>query len=111
MVKNNTKSKNTNSKNRNSKNNKRTQKNKKTKGCGCKLPHFFGGKKTRKYRKSKNLRKKQRGGNGLSNLVPSDINNLGRSIMYTFNKNVAIASGNDIPSNPSPIVQNEMDKH
>ena len=88
MVKNNTKSNNTNSKNSNSKN-KRTQKNKKTKGCGCKLPRFFGGKKTRKYRKSnksKNVRKKQRGGNGLSSLVPSDINNLGRSIMYTFNK-------------------------
>lgn len=87
---------------------KRTNKYKKTKGCGCKLPRFFGGKKTRK---SKNLKKKQRGGNGLSNLFPSDINNLGRSIMYTFNKNVAIAGGHDIPSNPSPLVQNEMDKH
>ena len=90
---------------------KGTKKYKKTKGCGCKLPRFFGGKKTRKHRKCKNLRKKQRGGNGLSNLVPSDINNLGRSIMYTFNKNVAIAGGHDIPSNPSPLVQNEMDKH
>tara|TARA_E500000331_G_C17193842_1_gene686127 strand:- start:983 stop:1294 length:312 start_codon:yes stop_codon:yes gene_type:complete len=90
---------------------KGTKKYKKTKGCGCKLPRFFGGKKTRKHGKSKNLRKKQRGGNGLSNLVPSDINNLGRSIMYTFNKNVAIAGGHDLPSNPSPLVQNEMDKH
>ena len=26
-------------------------------------------------------------------ISPSDINNLGRSIMYTFNKNVAIAGG------------------
>ena len=93
---------------------KGTKKYKKTKSCGCKLPRFFGGKKTRKHRKhrkSKNVRKKQRGGNGLSNLVPSDINNLGRSIMYTFNKNVAIAGGHDLPSNPSPLVQNEMDKH
>lgn len=90
---------------------KGTGKNKKTKKCGCKLPRFFGGKKTRKYKKSRNLRKKQTGGSGLSNLVPSDINNLGRSIMYTFNKNVAIAGGHDLPQNPSPLVQNEMDKH
>jgi len=86
------------------------KRNKKSKGCGCILPRFIGGKKTRKN-KNKKCKKKQRGGGGLQNLIPSDINNLGRSIVYTFEKNTAIAGGHDLPSNPSPVIQNEMDNH
>ena len=83
----------------------------KPKKCGCKLPRFFGG-KSKKYKNKKRLtRKNLKGGSGLAGLLPSDISNMGRSIMYTFDKNTAISGGHDLPTNPSPVVQNELNKH
>jgi hypothetical protein len=86
-------------------------KRKQSKGCGCKLPRFFGGKTRKNKGKIHYARQNLKGGSGLAGLIPSDINNLGRSIMYTFDKNTAIMGGHDLPSNPSPVVQNEMDNH
>lgn len=97
----------------------RKSKKYKPKICGCKLPSFFGGKSNKNKNKYKNkdknkhrsTRKNLKGGSGLSGLIPSDISNMGRSIMYTIDKNTAIMGGHDLPSNPSPVVQNELNNH
>ncbi len=80
---------------------------KKTKKCGCSIKFFGGKKKQRKLLKSK----KQKGGAGLTAILPSEINNLGQSIYHSMKYNNAVYTGNDYPVNPHPSIQPNMNKH
>ena len=86
---------------------------KKTKKCGCSIKFFGGKRKQRKQRKQgKQLSlKKQKGGAGLTALLPSEINNLGQSIYHSMKYNNAVYTGNDYPVNPHPSIQPNMNKH
>ena len=86
--------------------------NKKTKKCGCTIKFFGGKRKQKNYGKQKKLLfKKQKGGAGLTALLPSEINNLGQSIYHSMKYNSAVYTGNDYPVNPHPSVQPNMNKH